>query len=343
MDEKQQNDFQEMKAGRLSREEYGRRWAKRVSSSDPKSCETCRHFGRHVKADGKVKTKKCGTCPGSPELPLHWCGAGHGEVLRTDGTECPDYRPRPVPWQLLLTGGIGDIFAVESFLTPEERETLAAIHWASPQAEAGRQLFEALPNYPCLTEHHVLSSGPAWYYMLAEVEQRLGHLPAGTRDGSIQKVFAESRTYSGSSFLQHFLCPVVAPTEPYALIHPFSANRFWEGRDFDASDWAVCLAYLQRSGLRGLVIYRGEDQGKIPASDLLVPHGNATDILESVELLKRAKAFLGIDSCLSVLAAKLFPAIAVKSVWQHCYDWKHRYYAPRTDFGFLNRRLIAPC
>jgi hypothetical protein len=162
-------------------------------------------------------------------------------------------------------------------------------------------------------------------------------------DWSILKVFPQHLPYRGSSFLAHRLAdPPPAPC-PYAVIVPRSRGfGRWSGRDFDAGDWKRALGFLDAHDLAGLVLTEGAEA--IPASPRLVNLQGKTTLAESIELLKGATAYLGIDSCLSVLAAKLLPAerLAVKSTNNHAYQWARTYYAPHVETGFLQRRLEIP-
>jgi ADP-heptose:LPS heptosyltransferase len=145
--------------------------------------------------------------------------------------------------------------------------------------------------------------------------------------------------YTDSSFLKHTLCDVskfVLP-ENYALICPYSNDKRIIGRDFDEQDWSGCTAILKRLGLDGVVINDNDE---------FVPEGLTnlscqTSILESVEILKKSKAYIGVDSCLSVLAAKLFkqPNLLIKCKNQQCYDNAMCYFAPHNEFSFMKERI----
>ena len=257
------------------------------------------------------------------------------------GTACPGYSAE-AEWSMLVTAGIGDSFAIEGMLAPEERETLGAIYYACPAAAEVEMLFRALPNYPMLKRHVRLSTGNTVHYSAETVAAQTGPLPAGVQDWSIATVFPKARPYLGSSFLTHRLASPDLPPSPYVVVVPHSTWGQWSDRSFSATDWKTCLDFLDRHRLTGVVLCR--ESLPLPAHPRLLDWQGRTSILESVEILKAAQGLLSVDSMLTVLAAKLFPAsrIAVKSVWGHCYNWKHVYYAPRREFGFLNRTLEAP-
>lgn len=257
-------------------------------------------------------------------------------------TTCPDQKFKvddPDPPGILLTGGIGDAFALESMMPVEERDQLERVCYASPATREIRALFMALPNYPKLRRHDVLPTGSKSHYIKDTVEADTGRDLARILDWSIAVEFPKNKTYVGSSFLIHRLADPPHPGKPYVVVVPHSTWGRWDNRDFSADDWRMCLAILDELDLLGVVLCR--EKLEIPDHPRLVNWQGKTGILESVEILKRADGYLGIDSGLSVLAAKLFPGnrLSVKSVWSHCLNWKHVYFAPWMRYDFLQPYL----
>lgn len=242
---------------------------------------------------------------------------------------------------ILITAGIGDAITIDSILTPEERERIRTIYYACPNAATIKEIFSALPNYPRLNEHIVLPTGQTVYDNIAGVVREHGWIPA--EDFSISRLFHQQhRTYTGSSLLTYSLAS--APDfPPYMVVVPQSSWGLWRGRNFNAEDWRVCLEFLEEHNLLGVMLYSGEPPIAMKHKRL-VDLSNQLSILESVEVMRWGIGYMGIDSALSVLAAKLYPAsrLAVKSVWGHLYNWRQIYYAPRRDFQFLQRRLVKP-
>lgn len=239
--------------------------------------------------------------------------------------------------KILITGGIGDVFALEAMMPVEIRETLDTIFYACPAAGQISEMMKALLNYPRLRNHIILESGRTVYHKKKWVEHDFGEFPCAVEDWSILEQFKRSRPYIGSSFLREKALP-----DNHVVIMAASLDfGHWSDRNFDDDDWGRTLAFLDRSGMRGIVV--GRDRTKIPAHRRLLDMRYKTTILESVELLKAAQGYIGIDSCLSVLAAKLFPInrLAIKSTWGHCYVWQHVYFAPYTTFPFLQRKVAA--
>jgi ADP-heptose:LPS heptosyltransferase len=259
---------------------------------------------------------------------------------------------------IFLSGSIGDIFALESFFTDNERDTINGIYYATQKSAAIETTFKALPNYPALKRHEV-----AWndfsnfwcFYSKDECIHRFSlnqkTIPSGLKysaDFSIGNKFDEIhagiRRYNGSSFVKHNVANISKFNLPnnYIVICPYSTDKRIKDRDFTNKDWTKCLDYLKTIGMRGVVINIGNDP--IPQSETLINLTNKTTIVEAIEVVKCAKGYIGIDSCMSVLAAKLFtyPRLLIKSVNPHCYQHAKIYYAPQISFGFLVNAIDVP-
>jgi hypothetical protein len=241
-----------------------------------------------------------------------------------------------------VTGGIGDLFAVEARIPPAGRAALEQAHYAAPAAAELRELMAALPNYPRLRLHRVLPTGRRTHYSRRTVERRHGKLPPGVEDYSIGARFPMNLPLVGSSFLAHRVAAPELPPVPYVVLVPHSTWGQWADRNFNPADWAACLAFLDARGLYGVVLCR--ERLPLPAHPRLLDWQGRTSILESVEVLKGAEGYLGIDSCLSVLAAGRFPAtrLAVKGHGAWLLANLPNYYAPHTAFPFVTRHLTPP-
>ncbi len=232
-----------------------------------------------------------------------------GEVL--------EFQPTVLP-AALVTGGIGDAIAVESMLTEAERDRLETLYLACPAWREVADLLDAC-RFPRLRRQVVLPSEGA-HKDAASVRRATG-LPPGVSDWSISSVFYQGRRLPGrSSLLERRVARISLPEGRYAVVVPHSTWGRWEGRGFDKADWAAALTMLEAQQLTGIVLGR-----------------------ESVEIVKGAAAYIGVDTWASVLAAQLLPAeaLTVKSVRDHCHANAARYFAPHTQFPFL-RRTVAP-
>jgi hypothetical protein len=245
---------------------------------------------------------------------------------------------------VLFTGGIGDAIAVESLLTPDERDRIKTFYYAAPAAKTVRALFQSIPGYPNLKTHTVLPTGSVTLYSKRDVEARVGHLPQGVVDLSIRSVFPGPRAYTGSSLLVEPLrtdLTGLVPAGDYVVVVPVSTWFAPRGRNFGSTDWNVCTGALRAAGLVGVVLC-GE---RIPVPDdgTYVDLTGRTDILQSVELVKRAAGYIGIDSWASVVASKTArPGYINVKCRPHARQNRHRYFAPAATFEWLTDRTCAP-
>ena len=301
-------------------------------TGDGKECLPCRE-----KNGGRVrlKTFRCllhGECTKVTTVPGTACCQGCGDSSP----------PRILPGKkILLTAGIGDAIALEAMLIPKEREELTEIHYACPAAKEVSLLFRSLPGYPNLKTHVLHPTGDKAHYSRASVEAVTGPLP-GVEDWSINRIFPQGRPFTSSSLLAGRLADVKLPSRPYVVVSAASTWGRWPGRDLDAEDWKTCLGILEKRDLLGIVLLR--ERRPVPVHPRLLDWQGRTDICESVEVVKGAVGYLGIDSCWSVLAAKLFPAsrMWIKSNSGHFRDNIRAYMAPHKELSFVSPRLEEP-
>lgn len=280
----------------------------------------------------------------------------NGRAVRPIPVRRPKHQIAPIIKEFFFfTGGVGDIFAVESFLTKEMRESVKTILYATLKLKPIEELFRALPNYSSL-QYHV----PIWndfsdfwcFYSLHEcysflqTKQVQPRLPIGNvLDLSIFPTFDRVRrgvlSYTGSSFLEHRIAEIVNFGLPsgYITICPYSSDKRISERDYTATDWEETIFILRKMGRKGVVINHGPEN--IPDAPELISLSNKATICEAVEILKASSGYIGIDSFLSVLAVKLFeaPYLIIKSRNDHCHHYADCYFAPRTDFGFLVKNI----
>lgn len=311
----------------------------RVVPALPEPPSPCHYLGEQT---GELAA--CPSCGGNPDAPkvslkLHGC-AVHGSCTQAKAIAgiacCAGCTDRGVA--ILLTGGIGDFLTLETMMREQLRGELAAVYYACPAAAEISTLCRAL-SLPRV-KHFILPTGANTYYDLATVRGAVGTLlPPHVEDWSIGMRFPRYH-YRPSSFLTQTLATPPAIDRPYVVIAHRSDWGQWSRRELDAGDWARLLATLEAHDLAGVVLSRARAPLPVDSPRLIDLQGQTT-ILESIEVLKGAAGYLGIDSALSVLAAKLFPAhrIAVKSVSPHLRQWRQVYYAPCTDFGFVREQL----
>lgn len=256
------------------------------------------------------------------------------------------------PTSILVTAGFGDLLTIESYLTEGHKEALETIYYASPRNEQLAQLWATLPNYPNLKTHYVFDGVTKGLHTKAEVQDYLElkqiRIPNGwdgVEDWSIlpifQRVNSGNLKYQGSSFLKYELTSRWDLPPNYIVICPDTeTDKALPRRSFYPVEWERVLAFLKLTNLTGVVVNTGKHP--VPIDPNIIDLSNKTTMIQAIEILKRAKGYFGIDSWLSVLAAKLFspPLLYIKSNNPHLEINKHIYYAPCTRFPFVIKRLF---
>lgn len=247
--------------------------------------------------------------------------------------------------EVLLTGGLGDVIAIESFWTDEMRQSLETIYLATPAGKGIIELFNSLPNYPKLKG--AISLWDDWsnfkmilnkWGLLYSLSQTYEDYPTldQVEDWSFLEVFKKFKKgklpYQGSSFIKHELTAIPELPERFALIHPQTTDRY--ERMFTEQDWEFTLHWLEDRQLQGVVVGQGRDDCDARLLNLV----NRTSLVEAIEVTKRAHAFIGMDSLFSVLASKVVPKdrFIVKTTQQANLEmWAPFYYAPMSSVEFL--------
>lgn len=256
---------------------------------------------------------------------------------------------------ILLTGGIGDVIVLESHFPALLRSNLKTIYYASVKNTSLRGIMSAL-NFPKLCNHIAVWNdfSKFWCFISKQhVIEKISHkiksvVPELTisQDWSINDKFPKIRLgkyeYHGSSLLKQNLVNISRFNIPnnYAVICPYSSDKRGKGRDFTPADWSAASKQLKIWNLTGVIINHGQDT-YFPNDDIMINLSNKTTILEAIEILKQAKGYIGIDSCLSVLAAQKFDIsrLVVKCINPHCLSWKDVYYSPKKDFSFIKEQI----
>lgn len=253
-----------------------------------------------------------------------------------------------------ITGGVGDVLAVECFLTDAQRNELSTIYYATNKHILVENLFKSLDCFPKLKNHVKLwqdfSNFWAFYYLedfIIKSKFKNKKIFEDCLDLSIftffQKIKKEKISYNSCSFLEKKLTDIEhidLPNE-YIVVSPCSTDKRLPDRDFSKEDWDQTNNFLKKHDLKGVILYEGKDV--LPEYKNIKNLQNKTSILESIEILKGAKGYIGIDSWSSVLAAKLFeePYLQIKSINNHCYENAEIYYAPKTKFNFIVKEIIS--
>ena len=257
----------------------------------------------------------------------------------------------PVKDTILFDGGIGDIITLESFFTDKQRQEFKKVYLATKHAKIISELWKKLyPNMEIKTLDLKPPDGFA-FYQKSEVTKALGdNKPedwGNVEDWSIMTKFdmfdPDNHTYSSLTKkkladISHFNLP-----EKYAVIVNCSPSDTRDRkRPLNKKDWKAIFAKLKRHGLKGVVLVKGNNPN-VPNHPDIIDMSNQTTVLESIEILKNAKAYYGIDSFLSIIGSRVFsyPNLMVKTTnFKHLYRWRRIYYAPQKNFKFLQNKIV---
>ncbi len=273
---------------------------------------------------------------------------------------------RPVPvlnlptttQAIFITGGIGDVFAVESFMTDAERSAVEAVFYATIKRAYIESVFQALPSFPNIKYHVNVWDDFSQFWCFFSKEDCLKRLTqtgspyvapvSRCTDLSISGKFPDIKNkrilFTGSSFLKHTLADISRHKLPekYVALCPFSSDKRIRGRDFTPADWDKTIDLLRLVDAKGVVLNVGNDP--VPKSPQLIDLTNHCTLVESIEILKQARAYVGIDTALSVLAAQRFPypRCVIKLLNPHGYDNLACYYPTQTNHDFVMREVRIP-
>jgi hypothetical protein len=286
------------------------------------------------------------------------------EAKRATVVRNPNVRPQRVRRQnvvfdetktsstsILLTGGLGDVLAIEAFFSDGLRNKLQTICYATHKSNLIQTCFKAVPTYKAVPLVVWSDFTNFWcFYNKAEVQAKLGPKRAPVefymaQDYSINVVFPRIRkgdlAYNGSSFVNHTLADISHLALPgrYLTVAPYSSDKRNSERDFKEADWNDLLRYARLHGLPLVVL--NDKQEKVPTDPLVTDLSGKTSVVQALEVLKKGCGYVGIDSSVSVIAAKVFTKdrLAVRSRNAHCYSNQDIYYAPQTDFSFISRSV----
>jgi hypothetical protein len=255
-----------------------------------------------------------------------------------------------------ITGGIGDVIAVESFLPDFHRQNLKTIFYATNKRIYIEEIFNCLKSFPNLKEHISVWDDFSSFWCFYSIEDYFKKVKENEKilkvknalDLSISKVFQSVKNgifkYNNSSFLKEELIKINKFNLPkdFVIILPYSTDKRVENRDFNNEDWNNIIKTLNKFQINGVVINSKKEF--VPNNNYIIDLSEKTNLLEAIEILKISKGYFGIDSWLSVLAAKLFENtnLQIKSNNLNCYNNSFFYYAPKKNFDFMLKKIIIP-
>jgi hypothetical protein len=249
--------------------------------------------------------------------------------------------------QVFWSGGAGDLIACESAFTDEYRKSVTRMYWATRVKPQMSPLFTRLPSFPNLVDHVSLwSTFDKEIFSFKDFNHAYNqslhqHLVTGAVDDwSIIKRFNNPMDFTYSSFVKYKLASIekFKLPEQYVVVCPYSSVtepsvQVW--RRFFDKDWDWLFEHLKTLNMPGVVLNVGNDI--IPDNDCLINLANKTTMAEAMEIVKKAYSMVTIDSGLSILGCRVFPAdrIIISTLNAVFWMYKHVYCAPHKQFDFI--------
>lgn len=252
--------------------------------------------------------------------------------------------------EILITGAIGDFITIESFIPENKVKQIKKIYFATPKANEIIRLLKHLPSWKAETEI-IWDDWTSIPYIenKEHLNKLLNKKPNNwdkVIDYSIFTIFNKDliKNFKGSSFLKNKLTDISQELpEKFIVIAPTTVQRGKHFRkDIDAIEWDNISRYLDQTDQYAVVLGMFEQDYFVLTNKRIINLIGLTSLEESIEIIKKANGYIGIDSFLSVLASQLFDKdrIIIKSLSPHLMHSKKYYYAPHKEFDFIVNSII---
>lgn len=244
--------------------------------------------------------------------------------------------------------GIGDFLTFDSYIPEYFYKNLKKIFLFTSRNQTFEKLIKANKNYESV---EIIFADNK--YDKGEIYKIDGYLDSFLKKHNLKKENCflddlmiwnlpkiESINPKVSSFFTQELCELkyTFTEDDYCIIFPSTKNTR-NRRFFTFDDWQETFKILKYYKYKGVVL--GHEKFKIPKIADFVDLTSKTSILEAIELTKKAKMYIGIDSFLSVLAMQTFSEekIYIKSVENHLYE-NIKFFSPFKNINnFVNNRI----
>lgn len=245
---------------------------------------------------------------------------------------------------IFLNAGIGDFLSFQDFIPAD----LSHIIFGTVQHREIEQILRAMPCYSFTSETPWLDwrqirSFP-WPGLMIErlgiTKEEWQHVEDWSLASTFNRIDNGKIARVSPSYMEISLADVGHELpNMYAVINP--ASQSVPQRAFDLSDWEAALFFLSHHNLKGVVL--GQSPQIAPQLLPIIDLTDQTTIPEAIEITKGASAFLGVDSCLSVVACRHLPAelLRIKSTNHQYRDWAGVYCFPHTHHPFVDERIKA--
>jgi len=143
-----------------------------------------------------------------------------------------------------------------------------------------------------------------------------------------------------SSFFTQQLCQIDYDflKKDFCVILPITKNTR-NRRFFTDNDWKETIKILKYNKLQGIVI--GKDKSDVPKIKNITDLTGKTTITEALEITKKAKYYIGIDSFSSTLAMQIFKEenIYIKSTESHLFE-NIKFFSPfKNGTSFISNEI----
>lgn len=234
---------------------------------------------------------------------------------------------------IIISKAIGDFIAFESFLTNTEKLNLKEVIYLSPNETIPQFEFidkSKFYNKNCKkiiinTTSKIKDKTEAMYSYFdinKEIEKDRVLIDWNFYNKEYENIIKE-HNLKNYSFANQKLCKINKFKLPkkYVSICGWTYSRT-KKRMFSIEDWEKTISILKKYDIKGVVLnnqnwYLENSWFKemLKNEDCLIDLTEKTDIFEAIEIVKSSSCFMGIDSCLSIIATQSLPeeTIIIKS------------------------------
>jgi len=227
---------------------------------------------------------------------------------------------------LLWSLGIGDFLSLDSFIPDFFYNKIKKIFFFTSRNETFKSLVKANENY---SNMQIIFADDK--YDKGEIYKIDNYIEYFCLDNKIdinecfqddlliwRTPFVRGIKPKISSFFTKKLCDINYNflNEEFCVICPTTTNTR-DRRFFTNKDWEETVKILKTNKIKGIVI--GDNKSNIPKTKEIIDLTGKTTIIEALEITKKSKCYIGIDTFLSTLAMQIFPEenICIKSTEYH--------------------------